>query len=62
MWRQKRVFKIAKAVDLMLTLFPFEAKFYEQYQVPVKIRWAIIWPIKFPLETPARPGPCRAWG
>ncbi|MDX1902476.1 MAG: lipid-A-disaccharide synthase [Gammaproteobacteria bacterium] len=35
-WRQKRVFKIAKSVDLMLTLFPFEADFYHQHQVPVK--------------------------
>lgn len=34
-WRQYRVHKIAKAVDLMLTLLPFEEKFYEQYQVPV---------------------------
>lgn len=34
-WRQKRVLKIARAVDLMLTLLPFEAKFYEQHQVPV---------------------------
>ncbi len=34
-WRQKRVFKIARAVDLMLTLFPFEAKFYKDHQVPV---------------------------
>ncbi|VVC75330.1 Lipid-A-disaccharide synthase [Aquicella siphonis] len=35
-WRQYRVRKIAKAVDLMLTLLPFEAKFYEQHQVPVR--------------------------
>ena len=35
-WRQKRVLKIGKAVDLMLTLLPFEARFYEQHQVPVK--------------------------
>lgn len=34
-WKQKRVFKIKKACDLVLTLFPFEAKFYEQYDVPV---------------------------
>mgnify|MGYP000568322340 CR=1 FL=1 len=35
-WRQKRVFKIAKAVDLMLTLFPFEAKFYKSHKIAVK--------------------------
>jgi lipid-A-disaccharide synthase len=35
-WREKRVVKIQEAVDLMLTLFPFEAKFYEHHQVPVK--------------------------
>ena len=34
-WRQNRVRKIAKAVDLVLTLFPFEADFYQKYQVPV---------------------------
>ena len=35
-WRQYRINKIAKSIDLMLTLFPFEAKFYESRQVPVK--------------------------
>lgn len=32
-WRQGRVKTIAKAVDLMLTLFPFEKKFYSDHQV-----------------------------
>lgn len=35
-WRQKRVLKIRDACDLMLTLFPFEAKFYDAHQVPVR--------------------------
>lgn len=34
-WRQGRVKKIKRAVDLMLTLFPFEEAFYQQHQVPV---------------------------
>ncbi|WP_252274400.1 lipid-A-disaccharide synthase [Pseudomonas subflava] len=35
-WRQKRVLKIREACDLMLTLFPFEARFYLEHQVPVR--------------------------
>ena len=35
-WRQRRVKKIAASTDLMLALFPFEASFYHQHQVPVK--------------------------
>ncbi|AJQ94686.1 lipid-A-disaccharide synthase [Gynuella sunshinyii] len=32
-WREKRVFKIKKAADLVLCLFPFEPDFYARYQV-----------------------------
>ncbi|PKQ39864.1 lipid-A-disaccharide synthase [Pseudomonas sp. YY-1] len=35
-WRQKRVLKIREACDLMLTLFPFEAQFYDEHLVPVR--------------------------
>ncbi|MEM7254581.1 MAG: lipid-A-disaccharide synthase [Pseudomonadota bacterium] len=34
-WRRYRIRKIARSVDHMLTLFPFEARFYERYNVPV---------------------------
>ena len=34
-WRQGRVRKIARAVDHMLTLLPFEADFYQTHNVPV---------------------------
>ena len=34
-WRERRVKQIAAAVDRMLTLFPFEALFYERHGVPV---------------------------
>jgi len=35
-WRQYRVRKIAASVDCMLTLFPFEERYYEQQQVPAR--------------------------
>lgn len=34
-WRQRRVKKIKKAVDLVLTLLPFENQFYQKHLVPV---------------------------
>lgn len=34
-WRRYRIRKIARAVDRMLTLFPFEADFYQEAGVPV---------------------------
>ncbi len=53
-WRERRVFKIAKAVDLMLTLFPFEARFYEEHQVPVTFVGHHL-ADKIPFETPVAP-------
>ena len=35
-WRRYRLKKIARSTDLMLTLFPFEASFYEEHRIPVR--------------------------
>ncbi len=35
-WRRYRLRKIARACDLMLTLFPFEAEYYLRHHIPVQ--------------------------
>lgn len=35
-WRQYRIKKIKRSVDLMLTLFPFEAEYYKRSKLPVR--------------------------
>lgn len=35
-WRSYRTRRIARSIDLLLTLFPFEARFFEKHQVPVE--------------------------
>jgi len=34
-WRQGRVKKIGRRIDMMAVLFPFEVKYYQQHNVPV---------------------------
>ena len=35
-WRQKRIHKIARSVDLKLCLFPFEQDIYQQHDIPCR--------------------------
>ena len=35
-WREKRVHRIKRLVDMMAVIFPFEVKFYEKHKVPVR--------------------------
>ena len=35
-WRPKRVKKIGQLIDMMAVIFPFEAEFYHQHNIPVR--------------------------
>lgn len=52
-WRQNRIHGIARSVDLMLTLLPFEANFYHQHKIPVAF---VGHPLadRIPLQPPVR--------
>jgi lipid-A-disaccharide synthase len=56
-WRRRRIRRIARSADLMLTLFPFEAPLFEERGVAVSF---VGHPLAdaIPLESPA--GPARA--
>lgn len=56
-WRQKRVFKIQQACDLMLCLLPFEAEFYQKHQVPVRF---VGHPLADSIPIVNQPAPARA--
>jgi lipid-A-disaccharide synthase len=56
-WRQGRVKGIAKSVDLMLCLFPFEPKFYAEHAVPAEY---IGHPLADQLDETMEPAAARA--
>jgi lipid-A-disaccharide synthase len=58
-WRRGRVKQIAKVVDRMLVIFPFEEDFYRQYGVPVSY---VGHPLIDELGPLARPSPSRGKG
>jgi lipid-A-disaccharide synthase len=56
-WRSYRIRKIKKAVDRMLTLFPFEARYYEEQHLPVTF---VGHPLADQIEEDVEPGRVRA--
>ena len=46
-WRQGRINKIKRSVDMMLCLFPFETEIYRQHNIPVHFV-GHPWRMKFP--------------
>lgn len=55
-WRKKRIFKIKRNVDLMLTLFPFEEQIYQEHQIPVA---CVGHPLANQFDLKPDPGPYR---